>query len=378
VNSTAHTRTARRLILDRASVLVIAAVAAVAITGCSEKNPVEAGPRTLTVDAGGGGDYTTIQAALTVARSEDVVVIEPGVYEGPGNKNLVFPNASPTVMGAGTMDQTIINCDGSGRAFYIDGDSNPVIENLSIAGGDTLNGGGMYLEGTSPTLRNVRFNGNHATYGGGGVYSRNGNPSFEQVLFEYNTTSVEGGGLLSVHGEPSLDGVRFTNNVASSGAGLACIFSSPSLIECVFWNNEAVFGGAIYCGGSDPEIENCTIAANQASFGSGVYCADGSSASIRRTIIAFGQLGEGVACSGSTPYTTLSCVFANGELNELCGTYTTSMVYEDPLFCDPYYGDLTLAAASPCLPDNNDWGILIGALAQGCDEPRHRGSRRAP
>ena len=39
----------------------------------------------------------------------------------------------------------------------------------------------------------------------------------------------------------------------------------------------------------------------------------------------------------------------------------------DPLFCDTLgYGDYRLAANSPCLPDYNDCGVLIGAYGAGC------------
>jgi len=38
-----------------------------------------------------------------------------------------------------------------------------------------------------------------------------------------------------------------------------------------------------------------------------------------------------------------------------------------PLFCDAPAGDFTLHAGSPCLPENNDCGVRMGAFGQGCD-----------
>jgi hypothetical protein len=39
----------------------------------------------------------------------------------------------------------------------------------------------------------------------------------------------------------------------------------------------------------------------------------------------------------------------------------------DPLFCNVGIGDVGLAnETSPCLPANNDCGVLIGALDEGC------------
>ncbi|MCK4512529.1 hypothetical protein KAW64_12370, partial [bacterium] len=126
-------------------------------------------------------------------------------------------------------------------------------------------------------------------------------------------------------------------------------------------------GGALYCGASHPSITSCTFVENEGAQGGSIYCRDGSAPEIRHTIIAYSSPGEALFCEASMPSTTLSCIFENGELNELCGSYTTSILYVDPLFCDLYSGDLTLAADSECLPENNTWGIQIGALGEGCE-----------
>ena len=65
------------------------------------------------------------------------------------------------------------------------------------------------------------------------------------------------------------------------------------------------------------------------------------------------------------PETTYSCVFGNVGGDALCGSYS-DILEADPLFCDLAIGDLSIDAASPCLPANNPWGILIGALGEGC------------
>ena len=45
------------------------------------------------------------------------------------------------------------------------------------------------------------------------------------------------------------------------------------------------------------------------------------------------------------------------------------ILFEDPLFCNPGEGDVSLAEGSPCLPENNLWGELIGARGVGCTVP---------
>ncbi|MCK4512702.1 hypothetical protein KAW64_13240 [bacterium] len=373
-----HTTGRLRLVLTL-GVTAAALAAALALSGCSSSNP--AGPslgQSYLVDLTGAGDFLTIQEGLNAASDGDTVLIAPGVYAGPGNKNLTFGGVSTVVRGLASRDETVIDCEGSGRGFYIGGGAAPVIEDLMVTNGDTIKGGGMYLEGTSPTLRNVRFVDNASIDGGGGLYCRNGSPALEDVLFDDNTADVQGGGMLCINSSASLiDVVFFRNAAQGSGGGMTCVFSSPSIAGTVFRRNSAGLGGALYCAASNPSITSCTMVENEGGMGSGIYCVDGAAPAIRHTIIAYGSPGEALYCDGSVPYTALSCIYANGELNELCGDYTTSILYVDPLFCDLADGDFTLCANSPCLPENNAWGIQIGAHGEGCgpcDTPVERTS----
>ena len=348
-------------------------IAALALSGCSTSNPAgPSAPQTFLVDLTGAGDFLTLQQGLNAVSDGDTIFVAPGVYAGPGNRNLDFNGVSCSLIGRTTRDETVIDCEGVGRGFYISGSAAPVIENLMVTNGDTIKGGGMYLEGTSPTLRNVRFVDNASIDGGGGLYSRNGSPALEDVLFDNNSAGMSGGGMLCVNSSASLTDVVFFRNAApgGSGGGMACVFSSPSVTGTIFRGNSAGLsglGGALYCGWSHPSITSCTFVENEGAQGGSIYCGDGSAPAITHTIIAYSSPGEALFCEGSTPSTTLSCIFENGEMNELCGSYTTSILYVDPLFCDLYSGDVALAGDSECLPENNSWGIQIGALGQGCE-----------
>ena len=363
-----HAASRLRLILTL-GITTAALAAALTLSGCSSSNPAEPSlAQSYLVDLTGAGDFLTIQEGLNAASDGDTVLIAPGVYTGPGNRNLTFGGVSTVVRGIASRDETVIDCEGAGRGFYIGGSAAPVIENLMVTNGDTIRGGGMYLEGTSPTLRNVRFVDNASIDGGGGLYCRNGSPTLEDVLFDDNTAAVQGGGMLCVNSSASLtDVVFFRNDAQGSGGGMACVFSSPSVTGTVFHRNSAGLGGALYCGESHPSVISCTFVENEGTQGGSIYCRDGSAPTITHTIIAFSSPGEALYCDNSVPFTTLSCIFANGDLNELCGTYTTSILYVDPLFCNRELGDLTLAGDSECLPENNSWGIQIGALGGGCE-----------
>jgi predicted outer membrane repeat protein len=362
--------------LAAASGLTLGALAAALIlAGCSS-NPAGPGPpRTFLVDPGGSGDFTTIQAGLNAASDGDTVLVVPGTYIGDGNKNLTFGGMSPLLRGTGERDEVIIDCEGEGRGFFIDSRESPTIENLTVTNGDMPRGGGMYINGdddapgaTAPALSNVRFVENEANVeAGGGIYCRYAAPALVDVLFDDNTAAYEGGGMHCAYSSPALESVVFLGNEARvSGGALSCVFSPPTVSQCVFFKNISPYGGALFCNASAPSINRCTFADNDGLYGSAICCWSQSTPTITNTIVAFNGPDEGLYCDISLPTTNLSCFYENGEVNELCGNYTTSMIYENPQFCDLEGGDLTLAADSPCLPDNNQWGIQMGALVQGC------------
>jgi hypothetical protein len=83
----------------------------------------------------------------------------------------------------------------NGGGIYIDGAS-PVLENLRVEGNISENGGGIYFNGTSPVLRNLRVEGNIARgsgSGGGAYFTGAVNPSLDTVAFTGNVAGYGGG-----------------------------------------------------------------------------------------------------------------------------------------------------------------------------------------
>ena len=116
---------------------------------------------------------------------------------------------------------------------------------------------------------------------------------------------------------------------------------------------------------SDAEIVNNTIAFNVSYHSGGIHISS-SSPLIERCIIAFN--GDELHCINASYPTFTNCnVYTSRYLprNWHCSPYQVGVdgnMNVDPLFCGATGLDLHLIASSPCAPENNPQGVLIGAL----------------
>ena len=62
--------------------------------------------------------YPTIQDGIDVAVNGDTVLVADGIYSGKGNKNLDFEGKAIIVQSENGSEETIIDCEGTGRGFY--------------------------------------------------------------------------------------------------------------------------------------------------------------------------------------------------------------------------------------------------------------------
>jgi predicted outer membrane repeat protein len=392
----------------RAALFACLAAGAVGlVAGCSENpsGPGDGTPETIVVDAGGGGDFLTIGAAIEAVSEGDTVLVMPGVYSGAANRDLDFEGVNIVLRAASARDSTVIDCEGEGRALHFHGGegAGSVVEGFVIRNGTAAQGGAIRCEGSSPTITGVVFRSNTATRNGGAIYCDESSPTLTDVTFRGNAVegalAESGGAVFCLDSSPVISDATFIDNAAASGGAIGCVFSSPSITSATFIGNEASSaGGALYAAGSnerraDPAIVACvfiansawrggaialsssaasvgngTFARNTAIEGGGIFCENGSDPSIARTIIAFSNGGGALACfSESAPSITRSCIYGNAGGDDLCGTYSDNLS-DDPLFCDMNEDDVSLCENSPCLSANNTWGVLMGARTVGCSE----------
>ena len=179
-----------------------------------------------------GCDFTSIQAAIDAANDGDVINLTDSVYnegaeidmrgkaitlkgqnQGPGN-------ASTTIQGQ--HSHRLIACR-NGET------SKTILQDLKFSGGlgEADGGGGLLIQGASPTIKNCFFELNKidALMYGGGVLVSGGSPHFITPTFENNgpineTLLIHGGGMAVFSGHVTMESPWFSLNKALIGGGL--------------------------------------------------------------------------------------------------------------------------------------------------------------
>jgi hypothetical protein len=357
-------------------------------------------PNVIVVDVNGGA-YRQIQLAIDTLPCEgDRVSVMPGTYTGEGNKDIDFGGTNYEVIGSGSVT---IDCQNSGRAFYFHSgeDTTSLLRNLTIkrgnpTGADTY-GGGILCEGASPKLRSITLRQNQADYGGGMAWV-NGAPILDNVYIQGNTAQESGGGVYSAPGAAGgcvlRDALISGNDAGSYGGGIyGTSHGDVVLRDNVIGPNSSQFGGGMYLDGADLEIRRCLIVGNGASEGGGaLYMTNHAGPDIVRTTIvdnmtsnaAYAALesddsnphvwetiisdnvggGGGMNAVGTAQPSVDHCVsYANEGGNDFFGTSYDCLI-TNPYFCQPH-SEYTLHTNSPCMPDHNPWGLLIGCYGEG-------------
>lgn len=374
----------------------------------------------------GSGDAPTIQAAIDLAASGDVILLASGTFSGPGNRDISYRDKTLVVRSEAGAASTIIDCEGLARGFTFHSEAGHAeLRGVTIINGRAEQGGGMSIRnsflGGFPTtwVRECVITQCEATTGGG-IYCGD----FSEVTIENNTIienrADEGGGL-SIPGYASAT-IRFNtvsrNTASVSGGGIyehAGISPSPHEIEdnliegnnapiggglslndwiCRrnrFIQNVSAMGAGVFVSGAPPEfggnliagnegiglyvdlstrwtIANCTVVGNQSH---GVY-ANRSKVLLHGCIIAFN--GEtALFVEGHAPNSpSIECVdvFGNGSNSTAGVASSVDLFFQDPEFCatsgaNAFY----LRDTSPCAPASSPCAQLVGAFPVNCTTP---------
>jgi predicted outer membrane repeat protein len=201
---------------------------------------------------------------------------------------------------------------------------------------------------------------------------------FENCIFSGNYAEDAGGAICSSWGWPQVIDCLFTDNHAAHGGGMAVIAEGTITLEnSIFVGNSAEDGGALYFQyWAESQITGCTIGYNEAARGAGITVLDSywGLFTISRTIVAFGEGGEGLYWGGEGDFALACCNLFGNEGGDWVGNIAPMLdlagnFSANPCFCEPETGDYSLCANSVCLPGAHPWGCdeeLIGAVGEGC------------
>lgn len=241
-------------------------------------------------------------------------------------------------------------------------------------------GAAAYVETAQPTFRDCSFTDNEASNGGAIFCGQFGGAKFTDCAFDSNRAVPSSGGACDIwQSSPTFTRCSFRFNSATARGGAASVNggSGPNFTDCLFRANSATDGGAVRATSSaTPVLTGCNVVANSAtSRGGGLFCEGQSLAIVDRSLVVFSTAGPAVECAGSGAVDiTCSNLFGNTGGDWIgCVAGKDSLfgnLSADPLFCDAAGGVYTVRLPdSPCLPENNSCGQVIGFEGGGCGCP---------
>lgn len=332
---------------------------------------------TILVDVNGGGDYLTIQEGIDAAAEGDTVLVAPGTYEGAGNVELDFGGTNLVLRSIAGCDSTFIDGGEDEVVWLTSGeDTTSIFAGFSCAstgwGSVRLGGAGLTVEDCFFEEKGIRvYDGvvivrrtdfeYCATGYGGGITCWGSTVLVEDTEFDScyaDQLSGYGEGIFFSQCDATIRRSRFQqcwHSMASARGVLYATDSSVVLSDVTFWDNDAfrvidMNGGELHCSGLTA-VGNSTV-----------FLIVNASALVEESILAFNGCPV-----WDSPQVEIqhSCIFGNATGDSLFCVHSEN-VFADPQFCDVTTGLFTLAASSPCLPDNNQWGVHMGAEPYGC------------
>lgn len=314
--------------------------------------------RTWLVKPDGTGDAPTIQAGIDSASTADTLLLASGLFTGPGNHDIDFKEKALVLTSLEGRDSTIIDCQYSGRAFYIHSTASPPTEisRISVRKGtkDYAYGCGIFIDSATVKIIDVSIEDCQSEWasGGGGIAISNSYATIRRTKIDDNFCPIgPGGGIWASHSTVLVDSSEVTRNYTLDD------------------------GGGIYLNSCDTKIQNTLIDHNgtgNGCCGGGISRTHGSLVVIHSTI-SYNASYNGAGIFGDVD-TLLSNIFERNSYVDYYGqgvafmgdaTYVANNIFRDNLGDDigsTIYGSIETLTCNLFVDNVNDVSIIEGAV----------------
>jgi len=208
--------------------VLLGLAAALAVAAPAQADTIDVTTRADSADATCPGPNCSLREAIRASienggvNSPDRINVPAGTYElSQGQLVSHTTNRDVTIVGAGA-DRTIIRAAPNQRVLEIQGESFFSLRELTLAGGEAVDGdgGNLLVWGAEARLDHVRLTGGRAV-NGGGLALENGWVTASHTLIDGNTALAAGGGVAATSAqELSLLTSTVAGNRAPEGGGV--------------------------------------------------------------------------------------------------------------------------------------------------------------
>ena len=230
-----------------------------------------------------------------------------------------------TISGPGASALTISGNNAS-RAFdigNIDSTVSVSIDGVTIAQGNSGNGGGV-SSNCALTIINSAFTNNTAPTSDGGALYSNSSLTVIQTTFTNNTATGGNGGAIFTNGVSTLSSLTFTNNSGTGGLDGGAIFSNApmTIADSSFTGNTVDGDGGAVFNNSQMKADNLTFSNNSTT---GSFVSGGAmfnNGNLRATHLTFsGNSANGTSAAGGALFNndTLSAAYFTISGNSVTG-----------------------------------------------------------
>jgi hypothetical protein len=203
------------------------------------------------VPSGGTFNYPTIQSAVNVSVTGDVIWVQPGTYA----ESITFRSMDITLTSMNPNDTNVVQ-----NTIIV---GNGTRSTVTIAGGQTSK-----TLFTGFTVRGGGGNSFYSTYlAGGAIYCSNTSPRIvanivesNQMVLNLTNMNTVGGGVFVFYGSPTISRNVFRDNQANIGGAIVSLYGAPQIQDnCIYQNNANYGGGGVYVSDSGLFLNNTLL-----------------------------------------------------------------------------------------------------------------------